>query len=127
MKYLLKLFFVIVLSAAGSNSAIAVKANGEINYVGVVSELYSGGYHARFRFRMKDSICNGVTIPSRWVTVKSGRMDGQYVHNQAAFRAAYNTLMTAFLSGKSIQVDNLPSCSSSDQTLNLWQSQIGMY
>jgi hypothetical protein len=116
-------------SLAIAPRADAATATGQVTFVGTMSEIVAdGGLQMRFRFRMTNSACNGATAPTRWIIVKSGVVTPPLDHNAANTRAAYNTLMAAFLSGKAIQVDGVASCNAAvDQTINLWQSAIGIF
>lgn len=102
---------------------------GKVNFVGTYSEYVEGAvYHSQFRFRVTQSTCgNDKTPKDRWIHVRSGRMDGKFIHNMANFRNAYNTVISAFLAGKGVQVDGVPSCDASKvQTINLWKAPIGL-
>jgi hypothetical protein len=111
--------------------ANAATASGKVTFVGTMSEVNANGaLQMRFRFRLTNSTCTGATgtAPTRWIIVHSGLMAEPLAHNLANARSAYGTLMAAFLSGKSVQVDGIPSCNASqDQTINLWQSAIGIF
>ncbi|MDH5178105.1 MAG: hypothetical protein OEZ39_16490 [Gammaproteobacteria bacterium] len=104
---------------------------GKVAFVGTTSEYMekAGVYHATFRFKVSQSICgNDKTPKDRWIVVRSGRMDGVFIHNMANFRNAYNTVITLLLSGKNLQLDNVPSCDASKtQTVNLWGAWIGIF
>jgi hypothetical protein len=116
-------------SFAVVSPAHAATATGQVTFVGTMSEINAdGGLQMRFRFRMTNSSCSGVAAPTRWIIVKSGVMTAPLEHNEANTRAAYNTVMAAFLSGKAVQVDGIASCSAStDQVINLWTSAIGIF
>ena len=118
-------------SLALAPQAGAATATGQVTFVGTMSEVNAnGGLQMRFRFRLTNSTCTGTTgtAPTRWVIVHSGVMAEPLSHNMANTRAAYNTLMTAFLTGKAVQVDGVPSCNATqDQQINLWQSAIGIF
>lgn len=111
--------------------ASAETAIGKVTFVGTMSEVYSsGGLQMRFRFRLTNSTCSATegTAPTRWIHVKSGIMAEPLAHNMANARSAYNTLLAAFLSGKNVQVDGVPSCNASvSQTIDLWTSAIGVF
>jgi hypothetical protein len=112
------------------NSADAATVLGRITFVGTEHELVQDGNHsATFRIRMSDSTCTGDNQKKeRWIKVLSGRMDGKYQHNMANFMNAYNTAMSAFGSGKDVQVDQVPSCTTEGtQTIELWRATIGIY
>jgi hypothetical protein len=122
---------VFALLCLTATSSLASSVFGKVTFVGTIGEdaTATNGYHAQFRFRVSNSTCDSDNVgKDRWIHVRSGRMDGIFAHNSANFRNAYNTVMTAFLSGKNIQVDGVPSCDSSKtQTINLWSSSIGIY
>lgn len=107
----------------------AATVYGKVTFVGTYSEFVeNNNYHSQFRFRVSQSTCGNDTAPKeRWIHVKSGRMDGKFIHNMANFRNAYSTVLSAFLAGKGVQVDAVPSCDASKvQTINLWNAWIGM-
>lgn len=117
-------------SFAAAPQASAATVQGKVTFVGTMSEVSANGVlQMRFRFRVANSTCTGVsgTAPTRWIIVHSGLMSEPLSHNQANTRSAYSTLLAAFLAGKSVQIDGVPSCSTSDQQINLWTSNIGIY
>lgn len=105
---------------------------GTVNFLGTTGEFReaNGVRHARFRFRVIESVCGSDQAPKeRWVLVKSGRMDGDFQHNSANFRNAYNTVMSALLARTvfSIQVD-VPDCDATRaQEVNLPSAAIGLF
>lgn len=110
------------------SEAQAASAYGKVTFVGTLSQLVSNGYHARFRVRLSNSTCTGDNVPkTRWLHFNSGRMDGAFAHNLGNTRNAYNTLMTAFLAKRNVQIDGVPSCSAGTKTLSLWGANVGMY
>lgn len=127
------LVIVLGLGFIASKNALAASVSGKVNFVGTVKEYTASneGLHAQLRIRVSDSTCksgsNQTGQPTeRWITIKSGRMDGQFAHNSANFRNAFSLLMAAFLSGKSVQIDGVPNCNAGN-TISLWSSQVGMY
>lgn len=121
LKFLLSGSFALLIASP----AWAVTASGgTVTFVGTLSQLGSGTTaQARFRVRLTDSTCNGVTLSSRWIHVESGTG----AHNLENFRNAYGTLTAAQLSGKKIQMGGLPNCDATTQTISLPSSDIGMY
>jgi hypothetical protein len=123
------LLLMIVAAIYPLNSS-AESVYGTVSFVGTTGEYVEGGaYQATFRFRLSNSSCaQDQTKAERWVVVHSGRMDGPYIHNSVNFRNAYTTVMTAFLTGKELQVDGVQNCDSSKtQIVNLWSAQIGVH
>jgi hypothetical protein len=126
----------IVISAlcyALSGAASAQQGlTGTVNFLGTTGEFReaNGVHHARFRFRVIESVCGSDQTPKeRWVLVKSGRMDGDFQHNSANFRNAYNTVMSALLARTvlSIQLD-VPDCDATrTQEVNLPSGAIGLF
>lgn len=118
-------------SFAAAPQASAATASGKVTFVGTMSEVTANGFlQMRFRFRLTNSVCGTSTTPAptRWIIVHSGYVGEPTTHNMANTRAAYNTLLAAFLSGKSVQVDGVASCNAAvDQQINLWTSMIGIY
>jgi hypothetical protein len=121
LKYALPGLLVSVIAAPAS----AATAYGTVTFLGTLSEKVVGtSSQARFRLRLTDSSCNGVTASSRWVHVESGTG----AHNMENLRNAYGTLMAAQLSGKTIQLGGLASCdATTTQTISLQAADIGMY
>jgi hypothetical protein len=108
---------------------------GKVTFVGTMSEFHSPelGYNARFRVRVHGS-CKPPTgspivsdVGDHWLIIRSGRMDGAYAHNSANLINAYDTLLTAFTTKKTIRIDGLSRCHSllADEW-NLWDLQIGI-
>lgn len=124
-KTLLKYASSVLLASAIASPAWAVTAYGTVTFLGTLSEKVSGTTsQARFRLRLSDSSCNGVTVASRWIHVESGTGD----HNMENLRNAYGTLMAAQLSGKRIQLGGIASCDAAvTQTISLPAADIGMY
>lgn len=118
-------------SFAVTPDASAATATGRVTFVGTMSEVNANGaLQMRFRFRLTNSTCTGTTgtAPTRWIIVHSGLMAEPLSHNMANTRSAYSTLLAAFLAGKTVQVDGVPSCNASvDQQINLWTSNIGIF
>jgi hypothetical protein len=77
-----------------------------------------------------DLFVRGAERTDRWFHVTSGKMDGAFEHNQANFRNAYNTLLSALLARTvtSVQIDGVPGCDETQvQTFALDRAQIGLY
>lgn len=131
MKAWLLIGALVLGSFAVAPDASAATVSGKITFVGTMGEVAAnGGLQMRFRFRVTNSTCTGVsgTAPTRWIIVHSGIMAEPLSHNMANARSTYNTLVAAFLSGKSVQVDGVSSCNAAqDQQINLWTSFIGMF
>lgn len=117
----------LILTFAASSAAQAATLRGDISYVGTMPELNSNGFHTRFRFRLENSTCStDSTARTRWVLVNGGVQSTTYQHNATNVRNAYNTLMAAFLSGRKVEIHGA-SCTTADQTINLWNTYIGIY
>jgi hypothetical protein len=131
MKTWILLGALVLGSFALAPEASAATARGRVTFVGTMGEIYvNGGLQMRFRVRLTNSTCTGVTgtAPTRWIIVHSGVMSEPLSHNMANTRSAYNTLIAAFLSGKNAEIDGVPSCNAAvDQQINLWTSAIGIF
>ena len=117
------------MSLIAAGSAPAATLHGRVTFVGTLGEHHNGsdGYQAQFRFRLADSTCTNQSQPmERWIEVKSGRMEGDFAHNDANTRNAFSVLLAAFLSGKMVQIDGVPNCNASN-TIHLWSSNIGIF
>ncbi len=118
-------------TAFASSAALAERIKGKVTYIGTQPQHQepNQAYYAVFRFRVSESTCGNDTTPkTRWVHVRSGRMDDAFAHNSANFKNAYSTVMTSFLSGTTIEVDGAPNCDAAKiQTVNLWSAGIGLY
>jgi hypothetical protein len=110
--------------------AMAAGANlyGRLDYLGTESELVEGGYQARIRIRLVNSVCSTDPAPKmRWIVINSGRMDGQYAHNLANIQNVMQVLLKAFDSAYEIELLNVSSCDDSKPlTVNAWSSFIGV-
>lgn len=117
-----------LLGLAPSAGASVVK--GKADFVGTTNEISGpNGYQARFRFHLIESTCDNDQQPKgRWIVVRSGRMDGQYAHNLANMRNAFNVVMTAFLSDLLLEIHGAPNCNASVvQEVDLWGASIGVF
>jgi hypothetical protein len=100
---------------------------GKVSFIGTIkaSSLSNVG-EIGFRFRLSQSTCGSNNIKKeRWITVKSGRVDGKYEANGINYKTAYSTLLTSMLTEKHVQIDNVPTCNGG--LVNLSQLQIGIY
>jgi hypothetical protein len=120
---------VLVIGSLFSGTASAETVFGKITFVGTtgVEELNPGG-HARFRMRVSQSTCGADATPKdRWIGVRSGRMDGEFVHNAANFKNTYSTLLVALLTNNNVQIDGVPSCDAPAQDIDLKDLWIGIF
>jgi hypothetical protein len=119
----------LALAVLGADVALASTTVGKVTFVGTIGEDCSDGCHARLRVRVLGTCDTTDTeIKDRWIHIRSGRMDGEFAHNSVNMRNAYSTLMAALLSGKDIQIDGLPNCSTESAIhIDLWASQVGMF
>jgi hypothetical protein len=120
--------FALVLGTASTGFAATVA--GKVTFLGTVTEsAVNGVYAPQFRIRVSGSSCDGGNVQDRWIVVNGGRSDGVYSHNDTNTRNAYSTLVAAFLSGKTTQIDsgNIVCNSTATQFINLYSSQIGVY
>ncbi len=119
------------LCCALSGAVSAEPITGTVTYVGTLGEVgdTSGFVHARFRFRLSESVCGSDQArKDRWIHVRSGRMDGNFQHNSANFRNAYNTVMSGLLARTVVYIAlDVPSCdANSVQEINLPNAAIGL-
>ena len=119
-----------VVSVLSAGVASAASLVGKVTFVGTIDEDNSGGaYSARLRVRL-NSTCMGdidTSPKDRWVIIRSGRMDGVFAHNGVNMRNAYSTLLSALLSGNSVQIDGLPNCNTTSTiSLDLWVGTVGV-
>ena len=119
----------LVLSLGFASAAEAAWIKGRVTFVGTYPELTTNGNQPRFQFRLEDSTCHTNSTPTtRWIIINGGRTEEPYGHNAVTARNAYNTLMTAFLTGHGVQIDGSVNCTTtSAQSLDLWRSYIGIY
>jgi len=129
MSKIMMLVVVLGLTFSASTTVLAEAIFGKVTFIGTIKEISSlkKGYQAQFRLRVSKSTCTSDKTPkNRWVSVKSGRMDGIFAHNAVNFKNAFSAVLAAFLAGKNVQIDGVPTCNTS-QIIDLWRSQIGIY
>jgi hypothetical protein len=118
---------VLVVGSLSAGMASAETVFGKITFLGTMSEEFGVGTHARFRMRVDRSTCGGDNTPkTRWIHVRSGRMDSQFAHNSANLRNAYSTLLVAFMTATTVQIDGVSSCAEV-LTIDLPSSAIGIF
>jgi hypothetical protein len=98
---------------------------GKVDFIATGGETIDNGYHATFPLRITGK-CGSRSVQNLTINVRSGRMDGQYAHNSANFRNAYNTAITALLTDKTVQLGPVDKCSNG-APLDLWGGGLGMY
>jgi hypothetical protein len=117
-----------ILTGLGADVASAATTWGKVTFIGTISEEYSEGYHARLRVRIHGTCDTDATAADRWIHIRSGRMEDIYAHNGVNMKNAYSTLMAALLADKSVQIDGLPHCSTTDViNMDLWTGHVGLF
>jgi hypothetical protein len=119
----------LALTLLAASDAGAAVIRGKATFVGTFSEEVSGGtYSARARVRTFGTCDNDNTPKERWVLIRSGRMDGVYVHNSVNMRNIYSTLTAALLSGKSIEIFGVSGCNPSvELTADAFTALVGIF
>jgi hypothetical protein len=111
------------------NVAHAASTWGTVTFLGTTSEeAVSGGLGTTFRVRIRGTCGTDAVAKDRWVGFHTYRTDGTNNHNDVTTRNAYNTLLAAFLSGRSVQIDGLDQCDPAKPiNVNIPWSGIGIY
>ena len=117
-------------SAFGAGIASAATTVGTVTYLSTFAEIgnESVGLQARAIVRVKGT-CDNETDPNkeRVIYVRSGRTDGMHSHNAVTMKNAYSTLLSAFLSGKRVELRGLTSCgASSNLELPIGSNGVGI-
>ena len=124
-------YLAVITAVIGVSNGVAHAAttSGKVTFVGTVTEeAAAGGFSARMRIRVNGTCDTDLVAKDRWLVIRSGRTDGLLSHNGINMRNAYSTLMAAMLSGKSVQIDLIPNCSTTNVIfVDLWAAQIGMF
>jgi hypothetical protein len=91
---------------------------GTVTFVGTLEppSVGSAGSQVRARVRIAKGECDQSAIPENsplYIIINSGVLDGTSLveRNSLNMKNAYSTLLTALLSGKSVQIDGVVSCS----------------
>src|SRR5690349_11082214 len=111
------------LLVAGASASSLV---GPVTFVGT---LTSDATIANVRVRISSGECDGQKVNEQWVHIKSGSLNGSTQETYSTnMRNAYSTLLAAFLTGKSIQIDGLPSCGTTEAIpLELPNGNVGLF
>jgi hypothetical protein len=107
----------------------AVSVFGTVNFIRTFPpESVEGVLMARFEIRVVGTCGTNTPTPPEglYIRVRSGRMDAAYSHNDAPFRNAYSTMLAAFLAGKTVQIDGVPSCTDV-QTIQSDEFSLGIF
>jgi hypothetical protein len=106
--------------------ASASSLTGTVTFVGT---LTADATIANVRVRISGGECDGQKVNEQWVHINSGVLYGSTHESYSTnMRNAYSTLLAAFLTGKSIQIDGLPSCSTTEPIpLELPNSNVGLF
>jgi hypothetical protein len=129
VRHLRLLGLAMVLAVFDAGVASAATTVGKVTFVGTIGEeVISNVYHARLRVRVHGTCDTDAAEADRWIHIRSGRMDNIFTHNSVNMRNAYSTLMSALLSGKDVQIDGLPNCSTTNVIdMDLWTGQVGLF
>jgi hypothetical protein len=66
---------------------------------------------ALVRVHIENGTCDGVGVPSVFIIIRSGRLDGNVAEiNSLSMKNAYSTLLAALLSGQTVDL-RVPTCS----------------
>jgi hypothetical protein len=112
----------------------AASVVGRVTFLGTI-DVQSDGTSRwnRFRIRISESTCDQAMPKERWIVVRSDRLDPDRPDRDrpsraADYRNAYSTLLAAFLSGNSVQID-APSldCRADIQVLEITSMNIGIF
>jgi hypothetical protein len=115
-----------VLTVGVSSAATTV---GKVTFVGTLGEESSGTSSAHMRVRVHGTCAaqppSDKDAPGdRWIEIQSARTDGNGVN----MRNAYSTLLSALLSGKNVQIDGLPDCSTTEGiVMNLSTGNVAIF
>jgi hypothetical protein len=124
----LRALCIAALVLAGADNALASSTIGKVTFLGTISEEVGNGFFGvRFRVRISGTCDNDTTTKSRFIHVRGGRVDGVFAHNNTNTRNAYTTLLAASLAGKTVQIDGIGSCSTTDVIdMPLWAGNVGV-
>lgn len=123
---------ILTLSASNllAEEASAKSIIGQLNYVGTTNEkTITNGYVERFWFRVAEATCDGATSSiTYYILVNSRSSTYKTPGNLINFRNAYSTLLSAFLSGKRVEIkSNALDCTvATSQPVDIWNTTIGV-
>jgi hypothetical protein len=106
-----------VIMFASTDARADYTIEGKVLFVGTISEFHQGEseYQARLRVKLRGKCSplsgspSGVAADSWdfWVHIRSGQIVPPWSHNGPNFINAYNTLLTALTTKKTVRIDGL--------------------
>lgn len=99
---------------------------GTVTFVGT---LAANPTIANVRVRISGGECDGQKVDVQWVHINSGELNtSTYESYSTNMKNAYSTLLAALLTGKSIQIDGIPSCSTTEPIpMELPNGNVGLF
>lgn len=106
------------------------RVTGTIDFFRVRPQVdYDGFTNDIFQFRIKQGTCAETRADGMFINIRSDRLDGVFDDiNGITFKQAYTIALVTFLTGQTIQVDNVPNCDvSQTQTIRVQNSGLAIF